>query len=107
MREARAKLPSCLEPSRKEKEMKVSDFTKIPIEEVLQPPAKEGCFDVLKDRYWGVTNDGCILLYKGYARQCNSSKEIAEKVCGITNHPATSVRFIKTAYLPHDCSLYG
>jgi hypothetical protein len=86
--------------------MKASDFTKIPIEEITEPPEKSCCVDIITNHYWGVTDDGCVLLYRGYSRQCNSNKEIAEKVCGSENHPATSVQFIERAYIPHDCSHY-
>ena len=69
--------------------------TKIPIEEATTP--REGA-RVYKDRYWTVL-DECILLYDGFAPQCNPNKDIAELV-GKKLYPNSDIRFIETVFLP-------
>lgn len=76
---------------------------KIKLSDVSTP--KDGCICYC-DRYWSVTENEEILMYKGFSPQCNREKRIAEHVCNkihAKKYNAT-VRFIPVVFLP--VSLY-
>ena len=81
-------------------------FTRIPVEQVTVLPKHGGFYDLILDHWWGITSDNEILLYRGYSRQCNVSKEITERVIRCEGHPATSVVFLPIVYLKHECKDY-
>lgn len=75
----------------------MSEFLKVPIENILSPLTNGGCnFTILKNRYWNVTKDNCVLFFKGYSPQCNINKSIVERNCPKN----TGVKLIDLAYIP-------
>lgn len=75
--------------------MDMKRVTKIPLDKVQTP------FDGAKvvTKMWWVVLDGCVLLWRGWAMQCNKNREIAAKV-GEKLYPGSTVQFIDVAYLP-------
>jgi hypothetical protein len=76
----------------------LKDCIKVPVSTVTTEPTKEGCYELLTDRYWQVV-DGCVLLYKGFSPQCNSNESISKRLVGDTGE----VQFLKRVWLPHRC----
>ena len=87
--------------------MKPTDFTKIKISEATSIPEDGGFYELVKANYWCVTEDDCILIYKGHSRQCNSNITIAEKLVSFKDHPAVKVVFIENVWVNHNCSHYN
>lgn len=71
---------------------------KIPLAKATAEPDKEGSYDLLANRYWQVVDD-CILLYMGFAPQCNSNQSIAERLAGGVGE----VKFLPRVWLEHAC----
>ncbi len=86
--------------------MKESDFTKIPVDEVSKVPEKGGFYDVIKKHWWCIDKDKNILLYQGFARQCNSNSKIARVFIDREKHPAVEIMYLETVFLPHKCEDY-
>jgi hypothetical protein len=86
--------------------MKLGDFKKVPISEAIKIPSVGGHYDLVKDMWWGVTDDECILYYRGYSRQCNRNKSITESIINSDTHPATKVIFLESVWEKHDCKDY-
>jgi len=86
--------------------MKPSDFTKTPIAEATQIPTKGQFVQILRDRFWAVSEDDCILTYKGSSPQCNDNEGIVERIIKGDHHPGVKVQFIPLVFLPHDCRDY-
>lgn len=76
----------------------LKDCKKIPISEATQQPTKDGSYDLLANRYWQVVDD-CILLYRGFAAQCNANESISKRLAGDVGE----VRFLERVWLPHKC----
>lgn len=57
---------------------------------------------VMGGRWWAVTPSGCVLFFKSYASpQCNTERSIVERV-----RPRLELRWIETAFVPHNCAEY-
>lgn len=87
--------------------MKTEDFRKVTIEEATKTPTKSGHYDLVTDSWWGVTEDDCILYYRGYARQCNMNKSVADSIISMKNHPAVKLMFFEKVWEKHNCSDYN
>ncbi len=87
--------------------MKESDFRKVPIKKLTAIPEKNGFYELRKNYYWVVTEDDCVLFYKGSSPQCNSSKAVVDK-WGIKSDVFKNSRteLIENAWMTHDCSDY-
>ena len=72
-------------------------YTKIPVDEIQNPRGK-GVVQILEDRWWVVTPQNEILLYRGYTPQCNQNKSIVEMI--VKKHPNCTVQFIELAFVP-------
>jgi hypothetical protein len=86
--------------------MKPEDFTKIKIEGVCKTPTTSGPWELIADRFWAVTEDDSILLYKGRSRQCNPNKEIVDKIISGAEHPGVKVVYLDRVWFKHNCSDY-
>ncbi|RLI66842.1 MAG: hypothetical protein DRO67_00265 [Candidatus Asgardarchaeum californiense] len=73
--------------------MNLNNYTKIPVEEAIIP--KNGS-TVYVDKYWCIV-DNCVLFYRDVAPQCNSNREIAERVAEKL-YPEATVQFIPRIY---------
>jgi hypothetical protein len=72
-------------------------WIKMPVSELMTPKAGKMCKAPM---YWAVTPDDCVLFFKTYnSPQCNTIKELIEHV-----RPNMEIRFIETAFVPHNCS---
>jgi hypothetical protein len=87
--------------------MKDSDFKKVPITKLTAIPENNGFYELRKNYYWVVTEDDCVLFYKGSSPQCNSSKAVVDN-WGIKRDVFKNSRtmLIENAWMPHDCSDY-
>ncbi len=81
-------------------------FTRIPLQEVIKVPNKSGTYHLVTNSYWAISEDDCILLYKGFSRQCNVYKDIVERIIKSKEHPGVKVKFLKSVFLPHRCEDY-
>lgn len=52
-------------------------YTKFKISDVSKPANGRVC---MRDHYWVVTPDDCILLYGGFSWQCNAQEIVAKKI---------------------------
>jgi len=82
--------------------MKDSDFKRLDMNKLSQPPKKSGLYHIIKNTYWLLDKNGCGLIYKGYSRQCNTIKEIGDRMVTSKNHPGVENKFFETIYLPAD-----
>jgi hypothetical protein len=86
--------------------MKPEYFKKTPIAQATTLPETGEFIHVIRDRYWAVTDDDCILAYKGYSRQCNSNEGIVQRLISSDRHPGVKVVFLPLVFLPHNCRDY-
>ena len=82
-------------------------FTKIPIAEIIKIPNDGETVQLYKNRWWAVTEDDCILLFKEHSYQCNTNINIMERVLQSKTHPGVKVQFIETAYIPCEVTNCG
>ena len=82
------------------------DFKKVPILEATSIPDKNGFYELYKNRYWEVTEDDCILFYKGISPQCNSNKVIVEGLLKKNIFPNSRAELIENVWVSHDCQDY-
>ena len=84
--------------------MKECEFKKVPILKLTAVPEKNGFYELRKNFYWVVTEDDCVLFYRGSAPQCNASKAVVDK-WGINRNVFKNSRteLIENAWMPHDC----
>ena len=67
----------------------------VPLEQAIIPPS--GLIEHIKDRWWAVhPNKGLIFWGKGQSPQCNSNKDIAERIFVI--YPWAEVKFIPSVF---------
>ena len=79
-----------------------SRFKKVPLAEITSPE-KVGYLRVIKDHWWVVTEDDCVLIYTHgdvNTPQCNVNRAIAERV--LCQDLQTGVRLLPWAYLKFD-----
>jgi hypothetical protein len=84
----------------------VHSFTKVPLSELTPDKIIGGTYDIMTDFYWAVTEDDCVLFYRGRSAQCNRNKGIVERIVARAGYPPTRIEFIPIAYLKHNCSDY-
>lgn len=81
--------------------LKESDFKKLKVEDVTRVPEKSGTYELLKNTYWVVTDDNCILLYRNYSRQCNLNKTIVEHLIKSIHYPFNCrCEYLESVFLP-------
>jgi hypothetical protein len=86
--------------------MKPEDFTKTPIAQATTLPETGEFIHVMRDRYWAVTDDDCILTYKEHSHQCNANEGIVQRLIMADWHPGVKVVFLTRVFFPHNCHYY-
>jgi hypothetical protein len=77
-------------------------FQKIKISDATKEPKDDGVYCLMTNRFWLVTDDDCILIYRGYSPQCNRNKQISESI--LKNNPlAKKVLLIDSVWIEHVC----
>lgn len=79
-----------------------SRFKKVPIA-VITSPDKSGFLRVIKDHWWAVTADDCVLFYThlgSNSPQCNVNRAIVERV--LCPELQAGVRLLPYAYFNVD-----
>jgi hypothetical protein len=76
----------------------LADCKKLPVEKVTAPPTESGYYELLTNRYWQVV-DNCILLYRGFAPQCNENRSIVARLTGDVGE----VVYLERVWLRHEC----
>lgn len=83
-----------------------SRFKKVPLAEITSPE-KPGPLWPLKDRWWAVTQDDCVLIYVhrgSNSPQCNANRAIVERM-QYSGEPTTP-KFLPWAYHQFNLSEY-
>jgi hypothetical protein len=78
------------------------DFTKIPIKDIIKIPDSSGIYEVMKNKYYIVTEDNCILKFRKFSIQCNQNDNIVKLLLNRVNfYPFDNLRceFIETIIL--------
>jgi hypothetical protein len=70
-------------------------WTKVPLEDIKTPKTNKMC---VGQRFWAVTDDNCVLFFKGHSPQYNHSEAILKRI-----RPDCRVEYIEMAYVQHDC----
>ena len=87
-------------------EVEASRFKKVPVAEITSAE-KPGPLRVIRDHWWAVTSDDCVLIYThrgSNSPQCNTNRAIVERVlCPSLQH---GVKFLPWAYLQFDIREY-
>lgn len=81
-------------------------YTKIPINKVNGSPEKSGFYHLIRESYWAVSDDDCILMFNGTSPQCNKHKSIVERIIEQVRSPATKIEYLAEVFLPHNCNDY-
>ena len=76
-------------------------YTRIKVEDIISPIGKD-VVQVLEGRFWLVTPEGEVLLYRGRSPQCNRDKHIVEKLA--QRHNGCEVKHLPVAFVPWDAS---
>lgn len=77
-------------------------FTYIKIEDAIAEPTEDDFYYLMTDRFWA-TDGEHIFRYRGASYQCNTNKNVVEKVVKGESHPGTHVIFLKKVWMKHDC----
>ena len=83
--------------------MRIDDFKKVPIIEAINIPTSRGDYTLVKNRWWCVTEDDCILYYRHYSRQCNNDRDITEDIMASDKHPGVKSIFLENVWEKHYC----
>ena len=76
----------------------------VPVSDITTP--KQGRL-VYGPRWWAVTENDEVLFFDTYVSpQCNSNKQIVERLGKGFDAPITEPRFIEVSFIPHRCSDY-
>ena len=81
-------------------EIDATKFTKIPISQVTIVPDKSGNYTLIKNYWWAVTEDDCILIYKKFSKQCNANEEVVKHIVACENYPKSKAVFLENVFLP-------
>ena len=71
---------------------------RIPLAKATEPPTKSGTYNLIVGHYWQVVDD-CLLLFRGFAPQCNANESITKRLAGDTG----DVQYIERVWLHHEC----
>lgn len=74
-----------------------SQYTKVPISKITDPIGKD-VVQLYHNYWWSVTDDNCVLFFRGKTPQCNMSKNICERITK-QFHPECKVKQIPLAYV--------
>ena len=77
-------------------------FKRIDLEKASKIPEREGTYDIYKNYYWLIDENGNGLLYNGYSIQANRNKELCEGLLKSKNHPSTDIKFYETIFIEYD-----
>jgi len=84
-----------------------SKFWSMTIKEA-QEPKKEDFYRLIKNRYWILDENNCLLFYgknlSTGSPQCNSNKTISESILKGEKHPGVTIKLIENAFIPIDSS---
>ena len=72
-------------------------YTRVKVSDITSPLGKD-VVQVLEDRYWVVTQEDEVLLYRGYSPQCNRNKKIVEKQMRM--HEGCTIKHLPVAFVP-------
>ena len=72
-------------------------FKKVNLTVATKVPEKSGVYNLIKNRWWAITEDGCILYYEN-ARQCNVNKTIVEHIINLENHLGKTVELLENVW---------
>ncbi len=86
--------------------MKTEDFRKVLVKDATAIPLIGGEYNLIKNKWWCISEDDCVLYYRGYTRQCNSDKIIAECLVSNSDHPAVRVELLENVWERHNCEHY-
>ena len=81
-------------------------YQKVPLSTATKVPEKTGFYCLIREHWWAVTEDDCILLFDGHSPQCNRDKRIVDRLLKHKNQLAVEVKYIPEVFLPHDCQDY-
>jgi len=77
------------------------------IKDVVIPPTQAGFFMILTDRWWVVTSEEEIMVYKNTSPQCNKEHSIALTFIGNKRYPeGCRLIYLPIVYLDHNCNDY-
>lgn len=85
--------------------MGVEHCVKLKIKDYDHYPEHSGIYDIMLDRYWIVTKDDEVLLYRGYSFQCNKNFSIVEKM--IELYPECIIKNIPVMVFPYELTSVG
>ena len=81
-------------------------FKRIDLEKASKIPGIQGRYDIYKNYYWLIDENGNGLNYNGYSVQANKNKELCEVLLKSKNHPSTDIKFYETIFIEYDESNY-
>lgn len=86
---------------------KKPQWTFIPKADVTAVPERGGVFQIYRKYWWALTENDEVMFYTQFGSpQCNSNKQITERLVAAKTHPSTHVEQLDTVFLPHDCRDY-
>lgn len=77
-------------------------WKKVPLDEIKTPRVGKICYGA---SYWSVTEDNCVLFYRGHSPQCNNNEYCAESIRKKI-HPTCRLEYIEMAFIDHNCEDY-
>ena len=72
-------------------------YTRVKVSDITSPLGKD-VVQVFENRYWVVTQEDEVLLYRGYSPQCNMHKAIAESM--LKMHEGCTIKQLPVAFVP-------
>ena len=77
-------------------------FKRIDLEKASKIPEIQGTYDIYKNYYWLIDENGNGLLYNGYSIQANRNKELCEGLLKSKNHPSIGIKFYETIFIEYN-----
>jgi len=80
--------------------MKHTDFKKMTIKKATEVPERSGTYEIMAGFWWSISEDNCLLFYRGQHKQCNKDKHLVGRITDKSEHPGVRVEYIPVVYLP-------
>ncbi len=86
-----------------------AEYSHIPLEKLVTPPSNREFHRLIFQHWWCIDPEKGAIIYLGqhgqlYSPQCNKIKSLVEGIASL--YPGCEIKFIKRAWLSHDCHDY-
>ena len=82
-------------------------FTRIPLNDLIKIPIKDGLYEVVINHWWALDENENVLIFRKMSLQCNAKESISKRVMGGKTHPGVEVVMLLALAFVHFNSNIG